>query len=122
MNITKFKSACELFPQLADKNNNNRFLNFIKIDDLREFMNYPYNTILNNVKLLEERDIMLTIKDRYQLLKINITKEDLEQDNLDTAIVALEKIKMNENLLKNNINIDELESECEFGKILKSKI
>ena len=32
------------------------------------------------------------------------------------------KIKMNENLLKNNINIDELESECEFGKILKSKI
>ncbi len=64
---------------------------------------------------------MVIIKDRYQLLKINITKEDLDKDNLDGVIDALEKIKMNQNLLKNNINIDELESECEFGKILKSK-
>jgi len=64
---------------------------------------------------------MVIIKDRYQLLKINITKEDLDKDNLDGVVDALEKIKMNQNLLKNNINIDELESECEFGKILKSK-
>lgn len=64
---------------------------------------------------------MVIIKDRYQLLKINITKEDLDKDNLDGVIDALEKIKMNQNLLKNNINIDELESECEFEKILKSK-
>ena len=64
---------------------------------------------------------MVIIKDRYQLLKINITKEDLDKDNLDGVIDALEKIKTNQNLLKNNINIDELESECEFGKILKSK-
>ena len=64
---------------------------------------------------------MVIIKDRYQLLKINITKEDLDKDNLDGVIDALEKIKMNQNLLKNNINIDELESKCEFGKILKSK-
>ena len=64
---------------------------------------------------------MVIIKDTYQLLKINITKEDLDKDNLDGVIDALEKIKMNQNLLKNNINIDELESECEFGKILKSK-
>ena len=45
----------------------------------------------------------------------------MDKDNLDGVIDALEKIKMNQNLLKNNINIDELESECEFGKILKSK-
>ena len=64
---------------------------------------------------------MVIIKDRYQLLKINITKEDLDKDNLDGVIDALEKIKTNQNLLKNNINIDELESECEFGKILTSK-
>ena len=64
---------------------------------------------------------MVIIKDRYQLLKINITKEDLDKDNLDGVIDALEKIKMNQNLLKNNINIDELESKCEFEKILKSK-
>ena len=91
------------------------------IKELREFVNWPYYTILDNITMLNEKDVLVIIKDRYQLLKINITKEDLEQDNLDTAIVALEKIKMNENLLKNNINIDELESECEVGKILKDE-
>ena len=91
------------------------------IKELREFANWPYYTILDNITLLNEKDVMVIIKDRYQLLKINITKEDLDKDNLDGVIDALEKIKMNQNLLKNNINIDELESECEFGKILKSK-
>ena len=91
------------------------------IKELREFVNWPDYTILDNITLLNEKDVMVIIKDRYQLLKINITKEDLDKDNLDGVIDALEKIKMNQNLLKNNINIDELESECEFGKILKSK-
>jgi len=91
------------------------------IKELREFVNWPYYTILDNITLLNEKDVMAIIKDRYQLLKINITKEDLDKDNLDGVIDALEKIKTNQNLLKNNINIDELESECEFGKILKSK-
>ncbi len=91
------------------------------IKELKEFVNWPYYTILDNITVLQEKDISIIIKDRYQLLKINITKEDLEQDNIDTVIAVLEKIKMNENLLKNNINIDELESECEFGKILKIK-
>ena len=91
------------------------------IKELREFVNWPDYTILDNITLLNEKDVMVIIKDRYQLLKINITKEDLDKDNLNGVIDALEKIKMNQNLLKNNINIDELESECEFGKILKSK-
>ena len=88
------------------------------IDELREFMNYPYNTILNNVKLLEERDIMITIKDRYQLLDINIQKEDLEEDNLDELIRIIQKIQIAHNIRENEINLEEISCGCEFKEIL----
>lgn len=88
------------------------------IDDLREFMNYPYNTILNNVKLIEDRDIMITIKDRYQLLDINIQKEDLEEENLDGLIEIIQKIEIAHNIRRNKINLEEISCACEFKKIL----
>ncbi|MBO5413558.1 MAG: hypothetical protein J6A29_04640 [Clostridia bacterium] len=88
------------------------------IEGLREFMKYPYNTILNNVKLLEERDIMLTIKDRYQLLDINIQKEDLEEENLDGLIETIQKIEIAHNIRKNKIDLEEIACACEFKKIL----
>ena len=37
MNKIKFKSVGDKFPQLADKSDVNRFLNFIKVNDLRTF-------------------------------------------------------------------------------------
>lgn len=37
MNSVRFSRVEELFPQLADKNDVNRYLNFIKVDDLRIF-------------------------------------------------------------------------------------
>ena len=42
-----------------------------------EFVNWPYYTILDNITMLNEKDVLVIIKDRYQLLKINITKENL---------------------------------------------
>lgn len=37
MNKTKFMSVTEMFPNLADKENKNRYLEFIKINDLKIF-------------------------------------------------------------------------------------
>lgn len=88
------------------------------IDDLREFVNYPYSTIINNAKILDDKDIMIIIKDRYQLLGINISKEDLSEENLDTLIDTINKIKITHNIRKNKINLEEISSACEFKKIL----
>lgn len=86
--------------------------------DLREFVKWPYTTILNNITILEEKSLMLIIKDKYSLLNINISKEDLEPDNLDYLIDILENIKKNYNIRISGINVEELQYTCEFKKIL----
>ena len=63
--------------------------NFIK--EFKENVSSPYFTIINNIKILEEKDIALIIKDRYRLLNFNIEKGDISEDNLDNILSDLEK-------------------------------
>ena len=82
MNIIKFKSACELFPQLDDKNDNNRFLNFIKIDDLREFTKEYLKKANHEITEYENKVAEIT-------LDMLIRKELLAPDNHQTYVDAL---------------------------------
>ena len=88
-------------------------------EEIRNFVKWPYSTIINNITILETKDIMLIIKDRYQLLNINIEKEDLQFENLDNLIHLVENISISHSIRKNKINLEEIEKICEFKKILK---
>lgn len=88
------------------------------IVELREFVKWPYATIINNVGLLENKDILLIIIDRYKLLNINITKEKLEEENLDKLLEIIEKIEINIFIKENKINMQEIEDICELKKLL----
>ena len=68
--------------------------------------------------MTDTKQLSLVIKDRYQLLNINVAKEDLEEENLDNLISIIDTIKTNENLQSNNLSIDEIEGIYEFKKIL----
>lgn len=88
------------------------------IAQIRTFLKYPYFTIMNNVKISEEKDIMIIIKDRYQLQDINIEKEDLELDNLDSMIELIQKIMIAHNIRKNKIDLEEIACGCDFKRLL----
>lgn len=90
------------------------------VDDIKEFLTWPYFTILNNISISEEKDIMFIIKDRYNLLNINISKDDLAVSNLDSLITMLRKCETYYYLRKNNIDVNELSDIYEFKKILKN--
>ena len=92
--------------------------NFIK--EFKENVSSPYFTIINNIKILEEKDIALIIKDRYRLLNFNIEKGDISEDNLDNILSDLEKIKIRDCIDKSGLTIEEIESICEYEKILKN--
>lgn len=87
---------------------------------LREYLNWPYFIILNNVEINENKDIMLMIKDRYNLFNINITREDLAVDNLDSIISDLSKCELYYYIMENQINLQEVSETYEFKKILKN--
>lgn len=107
-----YRCAREEFVDATDEEIN------LFIDELREFVRWPYYTMLNNITMTDTKDLAIVIKDRYQLLNINIEKEELEEENLDSLISTIETIKMYDNLQKNNLSVDEIEGIYEFKKIL----
>ena len=92
---------------------NNKTITQEKIDEqireLDEFLKTPYNNIITNLTITDERDIAMIIKDRYQLLNFNIKQEDLNGKNLDNLITILESIVMSMNLKKTELDIQEIQ-------------
>lgn len=88
------------------------------IEEIQTYVKWPYITIINNISLQEERDILLTIKDRYKLLNINLEKEDLELDNMENLMEMIQRIEVNHNIKKNNIDTEELMYIMDFRKIV----
>lgn len=83
-----------------------------EIEKLNTFIYSPYNNILDNILLSEDKDISMLIMDRYNLFGFNLTKEKLEQDNIDNLIKQLEIILRSIVMDKNNIT----ESRIKFLK------
>lgn len=90
-----------------------------KIKELEKFINNPFNTIITNTNLMDERDLALVIKDRYKLLNFKIEKEDLEPNSIKSYITRLENIKTSMILKNSKLKIEEIEELCEIKKILK---
>ena len=61
---------------------------------------------------------MFIIKDKYNLLNINLTKEDLEGDNLESLIDSLNTLEEFYYINKNGINIDDISDLIGFKKLL----
>lgn len=89
-----------------------------KINELEKFVNYPYCTIISNIKIQDNKDIKLIIKDRYKLLNIKIEDEDLELENIESLIEIIKKIMQAHNIRNNNIDLEKIECGIEFRKIL----
>lgn len=92
-----------------------------EIEKLKNFLNNPYNTIINNISFLEEKDIALIIKDRYKLLNFVIEKDNLDTGNLDSLISIVEDIQTNISLYNVGMNIKDIERLLKIQKILNSK-
>ena len=79
------------------------------VSKLNAFITNPRINILKNILINEEKNIGLLIMDRYNLFGFNLTKEQLEKDNLDNLIkeletilgsIEMEKLSITENKIK----------------------
>lgn len=89
------------------------------INKFRRFIKYPRITIINNLKIQEDKDIVLMIKDKYNLCNINITKEDLEEENVSNLLTIVNNI-CEYNYIKNSkTNLADIQFVLQANKILE---
>ena len=102
---------------------NNKTITQEEIDEminmLDEFLKNPYNTIINNLTILDEKDVAIIIKDRYKLLNFIIEKEDIGLNNIDNLISTLETIEKSFCMKKIGIKPETIEEILTLNKILK---
>ena len=90
----------------------------VQIEEFEEFVKYPYNTISENIIMLEDKDISLMIKDRYNLFDIKVTKDLLDESNIQGLIIDLEKIENNYYIKQAGLDLKDIDKLCKMKKII----
>ena len=90
-----------------------------ELEELEKLINFPNINIVNNLSILDERDLSLVIIDKYKLMDINITTDMLEEGNLDNLISIVDKLLINYYINDSKIiSINDLSFMCEAKKII----
>ena len=87
------------------------------IGDFWEFLEFPNMTIINNSSITENKDLSLVIKDKYNLCNIKISKDDLEEENLDKLINTTKIICNSYYLEKSQITLEDIKFVLQVNKL-----
>ena len=102
---------------------NNKTITQEKIDEqiksLDNFLKNPYNNIINNLTITEDKDVAMIIKDRYKLLSFNIEKEDFSVKSVDNLISILENLVISIRLKKTGLKPEDIEEILALKDVLK---
>ena len=89
------------------------------IIEFREFIEFPKINIINNTKIVEDKDMALAIKDKYNLCNLNVAREDLEIENIDKLKFAVNTICTNKYLEGSKVDLDDIKYVLQATKVLE---
>lgn len=79
------------------------------IEEINEFILSPYNNIINNINIENNKDIKQVISDKYELSSINISSDSLEDiSNIETIINDINKILYYNVIEKSDLTIEDI--------------
>lgn len=80
----------------------------VKIKELEDFLLSPYNTFIDNIKILEVVNLPMIISDHYKMFNISIPQDMINEDNLSTLINSLDSLLIYSNLDKSGLTIEDI--------------
>ena len=89
-----------------------------KFDNLKHEVNYYNYSLINNIALLNERQIKEIIVDKYNLEKITITLEMLQKENVAKTISDIESLINYDNLITSGIDLEDIQLYLEVKKLI----
>lgn len=89
------------------------------IRKIREFIDSSDFTVINHVRISDKKELPIIIKDKYKLLGMQISKENLEEDGIDDFIRKVRIINNYNNIEKSKFSIKDLEYIMNVKEILK---
>lgn len=100
--------------------------NIEKEEDMKEeikkldvLLKYPYNTIINNISIIEEKNLKMIISDKYKLMNINIEQDDLDVSNIDNLITIVSNILLFKEIEDSKTTTEEISFLCNYKDTVK---
>ena len=87
-------------------------------EELKRYINTNDFYLLNNIALLDEKQMKQLIVDKYNMERITITTDDLLLENLDNTINDIKNIIFNDNINYSGLDIDDINLYVEYKKII----
>lgn len=81
------------------------------------FIYNPNADFLHKITALLDYDIAEVISEKYALLGINIDKEEISQDSIDSAISSVGIVALINNIKRSNMTLEEMKLICDIDKI-----
>ena len=105
---------------LLDDNQNINDINN-SFEELRHYVNNNNFILINNVALLDEKQMKQLIVDKYNLGNIKLTIDSLVDDNVNKTISDIESLINYENIVNAGINLDDVSLYLDYNKLLEKE-
>ncbi len=89
------------------------------IERIRKFVRLYNFSVINNINMLEKKDISIVIKDKYKLLGMALTKENFSEAGIDELIKDIQLIKSYNDIVRSNILLEDIQYVINAKEILK---
>lgn len=73
-----------------------------------DFIYSPYNDFFKKINGFSTVDVSNVITDKYRLLGINVTMDDISNDNLDSFMDSVNYVKFIDDILKGNLSFEDI--------------
>lgn len=90
-------------------------------DELKEYINNNNFVLLNNIALLDEKQMKQLISDKYNLGNIKLSTDSLLDENIERTISDIRLLINYEDIVKSGINIDDISLYLDYSKLLEKE-
>ena len=104
------------FPEIEEKDINKM------IDRLKYSIKTCCFNVINNANITQEKDIRIIVKDKYKLFGLNISKEDLDEANIEGFINTVNTIAISQNIKNTRLDVESIEFMCKAKSVLKNNL
>ena len=92
-----------------------------KFENLKDYVNNNSFVLLNNIALLDEKQMKQLIVDKYNLGQINLTIDNLVDDSLEKTIADIKLLIDYEDVVNSGISVDDVALQLEYNKLIATE-
>ena len=101
------------FPEITEDEINSMVIR------LKQAINEPNFSVINNMNITEVKDMAIIIKDKYKLMGLNVSKEDFEEGSVESLNAVAKTLTVFNSIKNSNLTLEELDFMCKAKEILK---